>query len=73
MNFVLQADRDQLLAAINENASKGEDEINQLREVMLQERDERKYEVERMDNFLKKEMIKGLKVCMMSMKESAKE
>ena len=53
--LLLQADRDQLQAAINENASKGEDEINQLREVMLQEKDERKYEVERMDNFLKKE------------------
>ena len=53
--LLLQADRDQLQAAINENASKGEDNINQLRGMMLQERDERKYEVERLDNFLKKE------------------
>jgi len=50
-----KADRDRLQAAINENASKGKDEMNELREMILQERDERKDQAENMDNFFKKE------------------
>ena len=42
-------------AAINENASKGKDEMNELREMILQERDERTDEAKNMNDFFTKE------------------
>merc|ERR1712110_1353678 len=50
-----KADRDRLQNAINENASKGKDEMNELREMILQERDERKEEAKTMDDFFRTE------------------
>ena len=41
--------------AINENASKGKDEMNELREMILQERDERTDEAKNMNDFFTKE------------------
>ena len=42
-------------AAINDNASKGKDEMNELREMILQERDERTDEAKNMNDFFTKE------------------
>ena len=51
----MQADRDKLQAAINENASKGDDAMNDLRDMIVQERDERKDQAGKMDTFFRDE------------------
>merc|ERR1711963_798782 len=48
-----QGDRDRLQGAINDNASKGKEEMNELREMILQERDERKDQAQNMDDFFR--------------------
>ena len=51
----MQADRDMLQAAINENASNGDDAMNDLRDMIVQERDERKDQAGKMDTYFKDE------------------
>ena len=51
----MQADRDKLQAAIDGNASKGDDAMNDLRDMIIQERDERKDQAANMDTFFKGE------------------
>jgi len=50
-----KADRDRLQAAINENASKGDEAMNDLRDMIIQERDERKDQAGKMDKFFRDE------------------